>query len=129
MANQALRMLIQHLHSVAGRQAGTATDAELLERFAVARDQAAFEVLVWRHGAMVLNLCRRVLRHEHDAEDAFQATFLALARKGGSIGRRETIAGWLYRVAFRVALRARERQARWPVPLDQEPRHGGADVL
>src|SRR5438132_190103 len=70
MANQALRMLIQHLHSVAGRQgAGTATDAELLERFAVARDQAAFEVLVWRHGPMVLNLCRRILRHEYEVED------------------------------------------------------------
>ena len=79
MANEALRRVIQHLHRVAGLQgSGRATDADLLERFAVAGDQAAFEVLVWRHGPMVLSLCRRILRHEQDAEDAFQATFLTL---------------------------------------------------
>src|SRR5438552_15980339 len=110
MANQALRMLIQHLHSVAGLQgSGRATDAELLERFAVARDQAAFEVLVWRHGPMVLSLCRRILRHEQDAEDAFQATFLTLVRKAGSIANREALGSWLYKVAYRVALEANGR--------------------
>src|SRR5438132_10165244 len=113
MANQALRMLIQHLHSVAGRQgAGTATDAELLERFAVARDQAAFEVLVWRHGPMVLNLCRRLLRHEYDAEDAFQATFLTLVRKADSIAKQEAVGSWLDKVAYRIALEPNARSAK-----------------
>src|SRR3954466_15168358 len=87
--------------------AGGVTDADLLERFRSGRDEAAFELLVWRHGPMVLGLCRRLLRHEHDAEDAFQATLLTLARKAGSIGRRCSLAGWLYTVAYRVALRAR----------------------
>ena len=65
------------------------SDAQLLERFLSQRDEAAFEVLVWRHGAMVYSLCRRLLRHHQDAEDAFQATFLILARKAHSIGRRK----------------------------------------
>jgi RNA polymerase sigma factor (sigma-70 family) len=90
-----------------GEATGGLPDAELLSRFLAARDEAAFELLVWRHGAMVLGLCRRVLRHEQDAEDAFQATFLILSRKAGSIGRRENVAAWLYKVAYRVALRAR----------------------
>src|SRR5262249_48076781 len=81
--------------------------------------------LVWRHGAMVLNLCRRVLRNEQDAEDAFQATFLALAREAHRIRSRESLSGWLYRVAFRIGLRAR-RSARpiLPVPV---PDRGGPD--
>jgi hypothetical protein len=64
---------------------GGLADGELLERFVTWRDEAAFELLVWRHGSMVLSLCRRLLRHEQDAEDAFQATFLTLVRKAGSI--------------------------------------------
>src|SRR5262245_36773723 len=88
------------------------TDSQLLDRFLSQRDEAAFELLVWRHGPMVLGVCRRVLQDAHDAEDAFQATFLTLARKGGSIGRRESLAGWLYTVAQRIALRARARQPR-----------------
>jgi RNA polymerase sigma factor (sigma-70 family) len=86
---------------------GGLTDSQLVERFVAQRDQAAFEVLVWRHGPKVLGVCRRVLRHEQDAEDAFQATFLVLVRKAGSIGKRQAVASWLYRVAYRVALRAR----------------------
>jgi RNA polymerase sigma factor (sigma-70 family) len=88
------------------------TDAELLRRFVAERDEAAFELLLWRHGTAVLNLCRHVLHDEHAAEDAFQATFLVLLRKAGSIGRREALAGWLHRVAYRVALRARGRGAK-----------------
>jgi RNA polymerase sigma factor (sigma-70 family) len=84
-------------------------DGELLRRFVRARDQAAFELLVWRHGPMVFGLCRRLLRHEQDAEDAFQATFLALARKAGSIGNGNALASWLYKVAYRVACRAGSR--------------------
>jgi RNA polymerase sigma factor (sigma-70 family) len=94
-------------------------DAELLRRFVARRDEAAFELLVWRHGAMVLNLCRRMLRSEQDAEDAFQATFLALAREAYRISSRNSLGGWLYRVAFRIALKLRtagERVRPTPVP-------------
>src|SRR5947199_6881270 len=86
---------------------GSVTDAQLLERFVSRRDQSAFELLVWRHGRLVFNVCRRVLHDVHDAEDAFQATFLALVRRAGSIGKREAVAAWLYKVAYRVALRVR----------------------
>src|SRR5437870_2225695 len=103
MANEALRAMLQQLRRAAHLEGHRRlSDAELLERFVVARDQAAFEVLVWRHGPMVLNLCRRTLRHEYDAEDAFQATFLALVRKAGSIAKHEAVASWLYKVAYRV---------------------------
>src|SRR5262245_5809792 len=91
---------------------GGLSDARLLERWLDARDEAAFELLVWRHGPAVLGLCRRLLADAHDVEDAFQATFLALVRKAGSIGRQEAVGGWLYRVAYRVALRARAASAR-----------------
>ncbi|MBX9584497.1 MAG: sigma-70 family RNA polymerase sigma factor [Gemmataceae bacterium] len=94
-------------------------DAELLARFAGAGDEAAFELLVWRHAAMVLSVCRRIVRDDHLAEDAFQAVFLVLARKAGSV-RGANLAGWLFRVARRVSSRARrqaERRARWEAPL------------
>ncbi|MCI0681642.1 MAG: RNA polymerase sigma factor [Gemmataceae bacterium] len=88
------------------------TDGELLARFVAARDQAAFELLVWRHGAMVLHTCRRLLSRLEDAEDAFQATFLALVRQAAGISRREAVAGWLHRVACRVATRLRTSRDR-----------------
>jgi HlyD family secretion protein len=87
-------------------------DRELLKRFAQRGDQAAFELLLWRHGPMVLGLCRRLLTHNQDVEDAFQATFLTLVRRGRSITRGEAVGSWLYRVAYRVALRSRRDQAR-----------------
>src|SRR5947208_6201803 len=87
------------------------SDAELLRRFVSARDAAAFEVLVWRHGAMVFRLCGSICRREEDAEDAFQATFLTLARKGATISRRQSLGSWLYKVAYRVALQAQETAA------------------
>jgi RND family efflux transporter MFP subunit len=102
MQQDRLPRLIRSLHGLAG-----VPDAQLIERFVAARDEAAFELLLWRHGPMVLGVCRRVLRNEADAEDAFQATFLVLARKAASIGRREAVGGWLARVAYRVALRIR----------------------
>ncbi len=85
------------------------TDRELLERFAETRDGAAFAALVRRHGAMVLGSCRRILHNLHDAEDVFQVTFLALARKAGEVRRSEAVAGWLHRVASRLALKVRRQ--------------------
>jgi RNA polymerase sigma factor (sigma-70 family) len=87
------------------------SDGQLLEGFAQRREEAAFETLVERHGPMVLGVCRRVLHQTHDAEDAFQATFLALARKADSI-KTESVGGWLYRVAYRLAIRLKARAAR-----------------
>jgi RNA polymerase sigma factor (sigma-70 family) len=113
MASTPLHAIVRRLrHVVRPEGAGELTDARLLERFVADRDEAAFEVLVWRHGPVVLNVCRRLLRQEHDVEDAFQATFLVLVRKAASIGRREALAGWLYRVAYRIALAARVSIAR-----------------
>src|SRR5262249_44076954 len=86
-----------------------AGDAALIERFLAHQDAAAFEVLMTRHGPMIMGLLRRMCLQEADAEDAFQATFLTLVRKAGSIGKRDSIASWLYKVAFRIALEQRER--------------------
>ncbi|MDG3008113.1 sigma-70 family RNA polymerase sigma factor [Paludisphaera mucosa] len=85
---------------------GELSDGRLLERFACHREEAAFEALVGRHGPMVWGVCRRTLRDAHDAEDAFQATFLVLARKAAAIAHRERVAGWLYAVAYKTARRA-----------------------
>jgi RNA polymerase sigma factor (sigma-70 family) len=85
-------------------------DGSLLERYLTgdeAAAQQAFRALVERHGPMVLGICRHVLNEEHEAEDAFQATFLVLAQKGGSIRNRTVLAGWLHEVAHRIAIKAR----------------------
>jgi RNA polymerase sigma factor (sigma-70 family) len=110
MPSGRLEPVVEYLRraAAAGDGAGVA-DAELLGRYASARDEAAFELLVWRHARMVHGVCLRVLRHEQDAQDAFQATFLALTRQARRIGRRESVGGWLYKVAYRAALRARAR--------------------
>jgi RNA polymerase sigma factor (sigma-70 family) len=88
------------------------SDGQLLERFAQLGDQAAFTVLVRRHGPMVLGVCRRVLHHAHDAEDAFQATFLVLVHKARSLRQSNLLSSWLHGVAYRTALHARSRTAR-----------------
>ena len=87
------------------------SDGELLERFVAVRDEAAFALLVQRHGPLVFGTCRRLLRDVHLAEDAFQATFLVLLRRAGSLERRP-LGGWLHGVATRIALRARARDQR-----------------
>jgi len=88
------------------------TDGELLGSFVEQRDEGAFELLVRRHGAMVLGVCRRILGDLHDAEDAFQATFLVLARRAAQIGQRELVGNWLYGVASRTAMELKTRTAR-----------------
>jgi RNA polymerase sigma factor (sigma-70 family) len=101
---------------------GDLTDRELLEHFTTRADtvgRRAFEAIVGRHGPMVLGVCRRVLRDEHTAEDAFQATFLALALKAGTIRNRDSLGSWLHGVAARISRRAREmsrRRAVQPTP-------------
>jgi RNA polymerase sigma factor (sigma-70 family) len=106
------RTLLQQLfrRMYAGAGSASVSDDALLDDYRVRGDQKAFELLVWRHGAMVLDTCRRIVRCSHDAEDAFQAVFWILARKAGTIRRREALPGWLHRVAMRVALAARERR-------------------
>ncbi|MBN9123075.1 MAG: sigma-70 family RNA polymerase sigma factor, partial [Planctomycetes bacterium] len=99
-------------HLLALSSTGPPADADLLARFAGTGDAAAFELLVRRHAPMVLAVCRRVLTDANDADDAFQATFLVLARKAGSVARREALAAWLHRVACRAALRVRADRAR-----------------
>jgi DNA-directed RNA polymerase specialized sigma24 family protein len=79
---------------------GGLSDGQLLGRFAARREEAAFEALIQRHGPMAWGVCRRILRDHHDAEEAFQATFLVLARKAPTIAHRELVANWLYAVAY-----------------------------
>jgi RNA polymerase sigma factor (sigma-70 family) len=90
----------------------SATDAELLQRFASRRDEEAFTALVERHGRMVLRVCRQMLRNADDADDAFQAVWLVLVRRAGQIRRGELLSGWLYGVALRVSAKVREQAAR-----------------
>src|SRR5262245_3413682 len=104
--------VVRQLHQLAGVPAPEVSDGQLLERFRAAGEAPAFEALVRRHGPMVLGVCRRVLRDGHAAEDAFQATFLVLLRRAGALDRRRPLAGWLYTVAYHVALRARADAAR-----------------
>jgi RNA polymerase sigma factor (sigma-70 family) len=91
---------------------GGPADRDLLEEFIARQDEAAFEAIVRRHGPMVLGVCRRVLGHRQDAEDAFQATFVVLARKASSIRKRDDLGNWLYGVAYRTALDARRARMR-----------------
>ncbi len=88
------------------------TEDQLLDRFITGRDEAAFAALVSRHGPMVLGVCRQLLRDPNDVDDAFQATFLILVRKAGSLRRRDLLGNWLYGVAYRVAIRSRAIAAR-----------------
>ncbi len=112
MAGGQLGTLLHYLRKLGGPPRALAPDAQLLERFALHRDEAAFEALVQRFGPMVLGVCRRVLGDSDLTEDAFQATFLALALHAHAIRHRDRLGSWLYGVAYRTATKARVQAAR-----------------
>jgi len=139
MAIGELSTAIEHIRRAALVSDGTSLqDSQLLSLFVERRDQTAFEVLLRRHGPMVLGVCRRFLQNHHDAEDAFQATFLVLARRAASIVPREMVANWLYGVAYRTSLKAKAasaRRAAWekqlpamPDPEATQPDHSWSDL-
>jgi DNA-directed RNA polymerase specialized sigma24 family protein len=104
MAVRKLNQVLGHLRRILGKSENQgSTDGVLLRRFVAEGDQGAFAVLVQRHGPLVLGVCRRVLNDPREAEAAFQATFVVLARKAAALRHRETLAGWLYRVAYQTA--------------------------
>src|SRR5579859_2830201 len=103
MTTSPATMVVEHLRKVAlPPDGGNLTDGQLLCRFIETRDPWAFEALVRRHGPMVLGVCHRLVGHVHDAEDAFQAAFLVLARRSASVVPREAVGSWLYGVAYRT---------------------------
>jgi RNA polymerase sigma factor (sigma-70 family) len=110
MASGTIPTLLKQFHRLAAPAGDGLTDTQLLQRFVADKDETAFEVLVWRHGPLVYRVCRRLLRHDADVEDAFQATFLVLVRKAAAIRNRAAVAGWLHQVAQRVSQRARAAQ-------------------
>jgi RNA polymerase sigma factor (sigma-70 family) len=113
MTAQAMERWIHHLRRAALlSDGGGLTDGQLLQCFVLEHQSAAFEALLRRHGPMVLGVCRRILRHVQDAEDAFQATWLVFVRKAHSVSPPEKLANWLYGVAYRTALKAKAATAR-----------------
>src|SRR5262245_49072977 len=127
MSPPPLQLVLSQLRQrLATPESPAPSDGQLLGRFAQLRDEAAFEALLHRHGPMVWGVCRRLLPEGHDAEDAFQATFLVLLQKAASIREHDSAASWLYSVARRIALRARanadrRRAVERQVPLPRQP--------
>jgi RNA polymerase sigma factor (sigma-70 family) len=112
MATGQLNLVLRHIRKMVGDVPEEGTDQELLERFATSHEEAIFEALMQRHGPMVMGVSQRVLSHEQDAEDVFQATFLVLARKAKSIRKRASLGSWLYGVAYRLALKLKAGAAK-----------------
>src|SRR5262245_15057692 len=112
MASGPMNQVVHQLRDMILRDGVEPTDGQLLERFVKDREAAALEALVRRHGSMVWGVCRRVLANHHDAEDAFQATFLVLVRKASSVKPRDMVGNWLYGVAQQTALKARATSAK-----------------
>jgi RNA polymerase sigma factor (sigma-70 family) len=113
MATGQMGDLIEHLRrAVLPQEGAQRTDGQLLHDYVSRREEAALAALVGRHGPMVWGVCRRLLRNLHDAEDAFQATFLVLVRKAASIAWRNLVGNWLYGVAYQTAMKARATAAR-----------------
>ena len=114
MAVSPLDPVIHYLHRSLGPGSAPRSDGDLLARFTIDSDPEAFAELVQRYEAMVMNVCRRLLGNGADADDAFQATFLVLIRRSGSLGSREynTLCPWLCGVAYRTAIQARRLTAR-----------------
>jgi len=127
MASKPLNGILKRVRTLAEVQTGRAlADRELLARFVEHQDEAAFTVLIERHGPMVLGVCQRALRNAHDAEDACQATFLVFARKADSIRKTESLSSWLHGIACRIAanlkrsrIRAKKREQRVASPIEQ----------
>jgi RNA polymerase sigma factor (sigma-70 family) len=116
-----LKQTVQHIRRLVGGDTNALSDRQLLGRFVASKDDAAFAALVDRHAAMVLGVCRRVLAHNQDAEDACQAAFLVLARKAGSIRKGNSLHCWLHGAAFRVASNLRRQRSRRPADPLVEP--------
>ncbi|HEV3435873.1 MAG TPA: sigma-70 family RNA polymerase sigma factor [Gemmata sp.] len=113
MGTSGANAFIHHLRrTVLVRDGECRTDGQLLDSFIDQKDEAAFETLVRRHGPMVLGVCQRIVRNHHDAEDAFQTTFLVLARKASSVMPRQMVANWLHGVAYRTAIKAKAQTAK-----------------
>src|SRR5215510_2977193 len=113
MAATAAGRFLQHLRkAMAAETLASNSDCQLIERFLADHDEAAFHALLRRHGPMVFRVCRRVLGQEQDVEDAFQATFLVLAREARGIRKHQSIASWLHGVAYRLSLNERKANIR-----------------
>jgi RNA polymerase sigma factor (sigma-70 family) len=129
MTTTPANIVLRHLRQIIPTPGDSRTDGQLLERFGGGHDDAAFAALVRRHGPMVMGVCRRALHNEQDAEDAFQATFLVLARKARSVGREGSVSGWLFRVAYHTAVRVRSQGATRRLHEAQAPRRSAEDPL
>jgi RNA polymerase sigma factor (sigma-70 family) len=112
MAADQVCTVLRHLKSAAFVPGCKITDGQLLEQYLTDHSEVAFEAILRRHGPMVLGVCRRILENRYDAEDAFQATFLVLVRKGDSIAPRGAVGNWLYGVAYRTSMKARAMNAK-----------------
>jgi RNA polymerase sigma factor (sigma-70 family) len=133
MATGELNAVLDHIRMLTAAQTSHAlSDQALLDRFIAERDEGVFAALAERHGGMVLGICRRVLRHTQDAEDACQAAFLVLARKARSIQSREALPSWLHRVAYHIARNLKRdlarRRARQPLIPEPAPADPAAEV-